>query len=149
MFEISVKYEGVGDVVLTLNHSGEFGTSFVVKTKSEKEKNLSEWYERKADNCFYHNLDFDETLHYLPAISEWLGVDIEVEFNAFQTNGKEPYHSKREGSVTYYMYALSVNKRCLFRQNNMVHASLFDIRRNIVNYIARLVFNYDLIKSKE
>ena len=146
MFEIPVKYDGVGDAILALNCSGEYGTSFIVKTRSEEGTGSPEW-NKKKDDYFYHNLDLDETLHYLPAISEWLGVNIGVEFRTLQTD--KLYHTEKEGNINYYMYVISVNNRCLFHQNNMVHAPLFEIRRNVINYIARLVFNYDLIKSKE
>lgn len=116
---------------------------FILETTSYSTlKDNRGWRQEQYDSAWREGISFDELIKWLPDISNTIKEDIVIESD---TSELSPRHNSPIDLKLYITtYTVKVRNKTVFDKNTLKDGSIRSLRTEIVEYIARLIYDYDL-----
>ena len=122
------------------------GDNFVIEASSyTKLKDKRGYQQEQYDVGYRTGISFKELVEWLPNICNAIKEQISIEV----TTEKLPqrYKTSCEEDLYCVNYKIDVGSRTVFNKNTYKDGSIQGLRAEIINYIARLVYDYQLFMA--
>ena len=140
MAQIPVRLED-RDATLSVTEDSRF---ILDTTSYSTLKDNHGWRQEKYDSAHREGISFDELLRWLQNISDAIGESIEIESETHKSSSR--HKSSIDGELYVTSYKIKVHDNVVFNKNTLKDGSLYEIRKEIVDYIARLIFDYEMFE---
>ena len=121
------------------------GESFTIEAHLDKVGNPKYWVDDVSYGMCHSrdNLSLEELMKLLRAISDYLKVDMIIEEQS-EKMVLPKRHIIDDDTIYYHSYRIIVNNKVVFDKDTLRDGSVTILREQVVKWVARLVYDYEL-----
>lgn len=123
------------------------GEELIIEAHLDKVFNTKYWVDDASYGlCRRNDISITELVSLLPEISEYLKLKIEIKEDV-TTYYPNKTRKVELGELPTITYRIIINDRCVFKKNTIHDSSILSLRKQVMAWIARFIYNYEIIQE--
>lgn len=125
------------------------GERFTIQAHLDKVDNPKYWHDDASYGwCHrYDDVDITELIGFLPQISEYIGFTVEITEDS-STYYTDKRHKVELLEIPVVTYRVIIDNKCVFKKNTIKNGSVSGLRSEVVKWVARLLYDYEIFRSE-